>query len=108
MWYPTEIALDQLKMDTKTRVVIDKRPVLLLYDSDNVYALSDKCPHLGASLALGTFENGVLTCAKHGAQIDVKTGDVVEKAKIMFLKMPTKQARTYKTKVEKGKIFVNL
>ena len=88
------------------RVVINQTPILLIKDQDKVYALDDRCPHLKASLVKGSYEKGIVTCPKHNAQIDIKTGDILEKAKILFLKMPTKKAKIFKTKVDKESIFV--
>jgi 3-phenylpropionate/trans-cinnamate dioxygenase ferredoxin subunit len=38
------------------------------------YAIDDRCPHKGASLGKGTFENAVVTCPAHGFTVDVRTG----------------------------------
>ena len=101
-------SLKDLKKEVKKRIVIDDQAVLLTYFNKKVYAIADKCPHLGASLVHGSFEEGIVTCPKHGAQIAVQTGEILEKAKILFLKMPTKKAKIYEVKVEDDVIFVKL
>ena len=95
-----------LKDAEKLRVIVDEKPILLTYYRDTVYAMSDRCPHMKASLYEGDYEEGIVTCKKHHAQIDVETGKVLEKAKLWILKMPTKEAQTYVVKVEDDKIFV--
>ncbi len=100
--------LDVLAKEKKIRVEIEDLPLLVLYHEENVYVLKDKCPHMRASLYKGTFEDGVVTCRKHGAQIDAKTGEVLRKAKIGFVHMPTKKATTYPAVIEDGKVFVKL
>lgn len=92
--------------NTTLRVQYNNQWVLLCLQGKDVYAISDKCPHMGASLYKGSFENGVVTCASHKAQIDVKTGEILEKAKILFLKMPTKKATTFKVTIKEGDIFL--
>ena len=41
---------------------------------DSYYAIDDRCPHKGVSLAKGTFEDAVVTCPAHHFTVDVRTG----------------------------------
>ncbi|MBE0700279.1 MAG: Rieske 2Fe-2S domain-containing protein, partial [Acholeplasmataceae bacterium] len=66
----------ELKKSFKKRVEIEKIPILLICLEDNVYAIHDKCPHLGASLDKGDYKDGAVRCKAHGATIDVKTGEI--------------------------------
>jgi 3-phenylpropionate/trans-cinnamate dioxygenase ferredoxin subunit len=97
---------EDLVQDFKKRVVIEGTPILLTLLADKVYAIQDKCTHLGASLAKGEYQKGVVTCRSHGAQFNTETGEVLEKAHIGFIKMPTKKAKTYKTMIKDKKIFI--
>ncbi|MFU8786731.1 MAG: Rieske (2Fe-2S) protein [Candidatus Izemoplasmataceae bacterium] len=101
-------SLKALEKEFKIRIVLDNNPILLTYFNSKVYAISDKCPHMGASLEKGHLEDGIVTCAKHGAQINVTNGNIEEKAKVLFLKLPTKNAKTYEVKVEEDKVYVKL
>ena len=38
------------------------------------YAIDDRCPHKGVSLARGAFEDAVVTCPAHHFTVDVRTG----------------------------------
>lgn len=98
--------LKELKDVFKKRVMVNQKPLLLIYFENKVYAMSDKCPHLGTSLAKGVIEDDTVTCKAHHAKIDIKTGDIIEKAKILFLKMPTKKAKTYPVEIRNDKVFV--
>lgn len=51
--------------------------VLLVNDSGRLYALAESCPHGEAPLSIGTLADGVLTCAWHGAQFRVATGEIL-------------------------------
>jgi len=51
---------------------------------------------------------GVVTCPKHSAQFDVKTGQAVESAKLGFIKMGVKDVDHYPVKVEGNDIFVGI
>ena len=98
--------LKDLKEAFKMRVMVNQKPLLLIYFEDQVYALSDKCPHLGASLDKGVIDGNTVTCKAHGAKIDIKTGEIIEKAKVLLIKMPTKKAKTYPVEIKKDKIFI--
>ena len=41
---------------------------------DKVYALDNRCPHMGFPLSQGTVRDGVLTCHWHHARFDLATG----------------------------------
>jgi nitrite reductase/ring-hydroxylating ferredoxin subunit len=56
-------------------VKVDDELTLSVYRVDDIYyAIDDRCPHKGASLGRGTFENAVVTCPAHGFTVDVRTG----------------------------------
>lgn len=42
-----------------------------------LYAFEDACTHMGCSLANGELVGTVVTCACHGSQFDVTTGEVL-------------------------------
>jgi nitrite reductase/ring-hydroxylating ferredoxin subunit len=50
----------------------------------------------------------IVTCPRHGAQFDVKTGKAVGGAKIAFIKMQVKDEESYMVKVEGTTILVGL
>src|SRR5260370_23549137 len=56
--------LDELK--AKGRLVVHgrHRPILLVYECGRVFALDNRCPHMGFPLDRGSVEDGILTC--HG------------------------------------------
>ncbi|WP_290649844.1 Rieske (2Fe-2S) protein [Aquisalimonas sp.] len=49
-------------------------PVLVIHDHDHVYALDNRCPHMGFPLDRGSVEDGILTCHWHHARFDVASG----------------------------------
>ncbi|MCR3906842.1 MAG: Rieske 2Fe-2S domain-containing protein [Tenericutes bacterium] len=102
------IDFNDLKDAFKKRVIIEKTPILLVYFNNQVYAISDKCPHMGASLVDGMLKDNVIQCKRHGAKLNVETGDVVKKAQIGFIKLPTKEAVRYETVIKDDKVFIKL
>lgn len=49
-------------------------PVMVVRDGDEVYAIEDRCPHLGFPLHRGTVECGMVTCHWHHARFDLASG----------------------------------
>lgn len=98
--------LEELKTQTKMLVEVEEHPIMLLYYKDKVYAVDNRCPHKQGSLYDGTFEDGIITCPKHGAKFSIEKGNVKEKPKVLFLKLPTKKAQTYVTKIKDGDVMI--
>ena len=61
---------------------LDGAKVLLVQDGDAVYAVSNKCSHLGLPLVgktaffQGTVAAGCVVCPAHGTAFDLATGEV--------------------------------
>ncbi len=49
-------------------------PLLVVHEQGHVYALDNRCPHMGFPLHRGSVENGMLTCHWHHARFDLATG----------------------------------
>jgi nitrite reductase/ring-hydroxylating ferredoxin subunit len=60
----------------KGRLVVHGRhsPILLVYDGGRVFALDNRCPHMGFPLERGSVEDGILTCHWHHARFDLASG----------------------------------
>lgn len=51
---------------------------IALFNVDGAfYAIDDECSHAGGSLADGSLNGHVVMCPLHGAEFDVKTGQVL-------------------------------
>jgi nitrite reductase/ring-hydroxylating ferredoxin subunit len=66
--------LDDLK--AKGRLVLHgaHRPILVVFDRGRVFALDNRCPHMGFPLDRGSVEDGILTCHWHHARFDLESG----------------------------------
>ena len=51
---------------------------LLTKVGDRYYAIENRCPHLGWSLARGAVTDGVIRCPWHGSRFDVCTGENID------------------------------
>jgi len=66
--------LDELKTAGMIVVRGARCPLLVVYDDGKVFALDNRCPHLGFPLHRGTVEDGILTCHWHHARFDLASG----------------------------------
>jgi nitrite reductase/ring-hydroxylating ferredoxin subunit len=64
------------ELEAKGRLVIRGRhtPILLVHDRGRVFALDNRCPHMGFPLDRGSVEDGILTCHWHHARFDLASG----------------------------------
>ena len=64
------------ELKAKGRLVLHGRhsPVLVVYDAERVFALDNRCPHMGFPLDRGSVEDGILTCHWHHARFDLASG----------------------------------
>jgi nitrite reductase/ring-hydroxylating ferredoxin subunit len=77
------------------------RRVALYALEDGVYATSDACPHMGASLADGCVVQGWVECPAHRALFDIRTG-AADGA------VTATGVRTFPVKVEGGAVYVDV
>ena len=66
--------LEELKAKGMTVLRGGSCPLLVVHDHDSVYALDNRCPHLGFPLHRGSVEDGILTCHWHHARFDLVSG----------------------------------
>ena len=67
-------SLEELKAKGRLVVRGAHRPILVVYDRDRVFALDNRCPHMGFPLDRGSVEDGILTCHWHHARFDLESG----------------------------------
>jgi 3-phenylpropionate/trans-cinnamate dioxygenase ferredoxin subunit len=98
----------ELPSNKMIMVIVGGKEVLLANVDGSYYAIANKCTHLGGSLVKGSLDGSIVTCPKHGARFDVKTGQAVADAKIGFMKMSVKNEENYSVKVEGTDILVGI
>ena len=72
-WLPacplSELAIDGVKV-----VAVGGRTVALFWHQEQVWAVDNRCPHMGFPLSQGTVADGILTCHWHHAKFDLAGG----------------------------------
>jgi nitrite reductase/ring-hydroxylating ferredoxin subunit len=92
-----EIGSGQSKM-----ITIDGQMIGVFNVDGNFLAISNECPHAGASLAHGTFEGEVVSCRIHHWRFCLRSGRYLDQDKPEF------NARTFVTRVIDGEVQVSL
>jgi nitrite reductase/ring-hydroxylating ferredoxin subunit len=67
-------SLADIKKAGCTAVQVNGHIVALFAHQDQVYAVDNRCPHMGFPLDRGTVKDGILTCHWHHARFDLESG----------------------------------
>ena len=89
-------ALEDLKQEG-AKVI--KGGIAVFYHEQKVYAVDNRCPHMGFPLHMGSLCDGILTCHWHHARFDVCSGGTLDPW--------ADDVPTYPVKLEAGEIYVN-
>jgi nitrite reductase/ring-hydroxylating ferredoxin subunit len=76
-----------------------KGGIAVFYHEEQVYALDNRCPHMGFPLQLGSLCDGILTCHWHHARFDVCSGGTFDPW--------ADDVPTYPVQIESNEIWVN-
>jgi nitrite reductase/ring-hydroxylating ferredoxin subunit len=64
----------QLRAQGQLTGKVGDHPVVVFYDGGVLWAIEDRCPHMGFPLHRGTVDDGLLTCHWHHARFDLGSG----------------------------------
>ena len=79
--------------------ILGNEVIAICNSGGNFYAFIDECSHQTLPLSDGVLEGKTITCAYHGAEFDIETGEA--------LCLPAvDRIETYKLKVEGDDIYV--
>jgi nitrite reductase/ring-hydroxylating ferredoxin subunit len=95
------IEADKVAEEDVVQAVVSDQEIAIYRLSGQFYATEDACTHGQASLSEGVVIGGVIECPIHQGRFCIKTGQPRGGPVSVAL-------RTFATKVENGKIFVQL
>ncbi|GAB4574543.1 MAG: hypothetical protein Kow0077_21660 [Anaerolineae bacterium] len=81
-------------------VQVEGHTLALFLHEDRVYAVDNRCPHMGFPLDRGTVKEGILTCHWHHARFDLASGGTFD--------LWADDVLTFPTKVHNGNIWVDI
>jgi len=67
-------AIDEIPRGGRKSIFVDDIPALLIRIGDDFFAIEDVCSHDGQPLTDGPVQAGQITCPRHGARFDLRTG----------------------------------
>ena len=99
MWYPV-MAVSELAKGAGKPVDVVGKSIAFFNVDGKICAIENHCLHRGGPLGDGHLEGTQVTCPWHAWQFDVKTGKCHP--------MEGAKQKTFKTKIEKDQIFVEM
>ena len=91
--------LDTLRADGREIVSAGGKSVVLFHHEGEVYAVDNRCPHMGFPLSEGTVDEGILTCHWHHARFELACGDTFD--------IWADDVQTYPTEIRDGEIWLD-
>ena len=73
----SELSFDSLVERKPVKIDLDGTPVCVTRIGDEVFAIADTCSHSEASLSEGDVTDYKIECWLHGAEFDLRSGEVV-------------------------------
>lgn len=89
---------DEIPANRGLRVRVGDRYVALFRTDEGVHAVHDCCPHQGAPLSEGHFDDGTVVCPWHAWMFNVRTG----KNDLFDLALPR-----FEVRIEDGHVLVS-
>jgi nitrite reductase/ring-hydroxylating ferredoxin subunit len=93
-------SLDELREKGRLVVSLNGHTICLLAEGDAVYAVDNRCPHMGFPLHRGTVSDGILTCHWHHARFDLCTGGTFDQF--------ADELRRFPVEVDGDEVYVDL
>ena len=67
-------SIEEIEREGMKVVAAEGRTILVIHDEGRLYALDNRCPHMGFPLRRGAVRDGILTCHWHHAKFDLSGG----------------------------------
>jgi nitrite reductase/ring-hydroxylating ferredoxin subunit len=93
-------ALADVAPGTCSVVHLDGHTVAIVRDGERVFAVDNRCPHMGFPLSRGSICDGILTCHWHHARFDLQTGGTFDQW--------ADDVRAFPTEIRDGFIWVDV
>jgi 3-phenylpropionate/trans-cinnamate dioxygenase ferredoxin component len=94
-------AVDELNNGERLFVEIDGLPIVLFKIAEQLFAIADVCSHDDGPLGDGELDGYEITCPRHGASFDIRTGKVISLPAIVDIP-------AYPTRVVDGQVEIGL
>src|SRR4029453_15938623 len=92
--------LDEVRAAGRTSVRVAGHSLALFFHDGRVFAVDNRCPHMGFPLHRGTLQEGILTCHWPHARFDLESGGTFDQF--------ADEARVFPVEVRDGEVWVDL
>ena len=72
--YTRAATVDEVRSTGSKVVHVDGNTIVLFWHEDSIYAVDNRCPHMGFPLDRGSVKDCILTCHWHHARFDLASG----------------------------------
>src|SRR6202022_4415892 len=93
-------SLAQIPEGKSMTASIDGHVIALFHTAQGIFAVDNRCPHMGFPLDRGTVKDCILTCHWHHARFDLVSGGTFDPW--------ADDVRAYPVKVEEGVVWVDV
>lgn len=94
------LPLAELKASACQTLQLNGHTVALWYVGGQVYAIDNRCPHMGFPLDRGSVKDGILTCHWHHARFDLESGGAFD--------LWADDVRAFPVEIHDGEVWVDL
>jgi nitrite reductase/ring-hydroxylating ferredoxin subunit len=92
--------LDEVRAAGRTSVRVAGHSLALFFHDGRVFAVDNRCPHMGFPLHRGSVRDGILTCHWHHARFDLESGGTFDQF--------ADEARVFPVEIRDGEVWVDL
>src|SRR6266508_4397346 len=93
-------SLEELEAKGRLVVSVEGHTVCLIKEAGEVFAVDNRCPHMGFPLHRGTISDGILTCHWHHARFDLCSGGTFDQW--------ADDLRSFPVEVRNGDVYVDV
>ena len=93
-------SLAELQKDGRATVNAGDHVIAMFYRDGKIFAVDNRCPHMGFPLDRGSVKDCILTCHWHHARFDLNTGGTFDQW--------ADDVRAFPTRVEGDEVFVDV
>ena len=90
------------------KVEQDGQAILVANVDGTFCAIANSCPHKGGDLSRGAIADGMVTCPKHGARFDLRSGRNVGDAKVLVKNVPVNDVQVFPVTIDGTDVLVEI
>ena len=92
-------SVDDIQDGGMVSAEIEDDKVIIAHLDGEFYAFNEECTHSGCGLSDGDLDGNIIQCPCHGAEFDIRTGEVISPPAVEPLK-------TYQVRIEGDDILI--